>query len=242
PKTPGNLVDGWHDGGLRHQVVKVAGSGSYPSPEQDVFTFLEGAYYGNLFKPANLRRSCQVVLGESTLEGTASDRRDEAADTCRVALAAEQIAGAGADRVAAASVVPAPADPEADLDACLRRDPTLPYKDVYACYSYAQQNESQADDDLSAATLNSRLCDLPNSTVKCFPHPRKRCHYKNAVLNTSLKSAGCGAIGQDGAYGHCPGEGDDSTVYQHVITTHLNEACDVLGENDLCNALRRTTG
>src|SRR5678815_1651891 len=63
---------GWPDGGLHQKVVKVnvpgTGVGAYPAAERDVFGFLEGAFYGNLFKPDNLRRTCEVSLDGTKLE------------------------------------------------------------------------------------------------------------------------------------------------------------------------------
>ena len=94
------------------------------------------------------------------------------------------------------------------------------------------------DDDLSVATLNARMCALPDSDFKCFSVTPKRCRYQNGPL----KGARCEKINPNGAYPSCPGQGMDSgMIYQNIITTHLNEACDVLGPGDLCNTLRRST-
>jgi hypothetical protein len=41
-------------------VARIAGAGKYPAPEADVFTFLEGAFYGNLFEPDRLTWSCEL--------------------------------------------------------------------------------------------------------------------------------------------------------------------------------------
>jgi MYXO-CTERM domain-containing protein len=109
----------------------------------------------------------------------------------------------------------------------------VPYQDVYACYSYAQQIEE--DDPLDAALLNSRICDAPHHDANCFPHPLKRCHYKDPDINRR-KGAGCDWIGADGAYGHCRGQ--DGAVYHNIITTYLNEPDDLIGDVQLAARLR----
>jgi hypothetical protein len=41
-------------------IKKISGSGTYPASEQQVFTFLEGAFFGNLFESADLAQSCKM--------------------------------------------------------------------------------------------------------------------------------------------------------------------------------------
>jgi hypothetical protein len=199
-------------------VVQRGGTGGFPATEADAFSFIEGAFYGNLFRPDQLKRSCEVTLDGLELNctpGSPSDPVDTV--SCRRRLADPLVAG-----------VPAGA-----ADVCLVKEPSLPYKDLYACFSYAQQVE---DDGAGAATLNSRLCDLPGAGAGCFPHPLKRCHYKDGSgLCTAIAAPG-------GAYGECHGDGSDSaTVYHQIITTYLNEPCDVIGElSPQCAGLRKT--
>ena len=227
PAAPGPVVDGWADGGLHGTVVKLSGSGRYPSPEADVFAFVEGAFYGNLFEPSNLRRSCEVSSDGTKLECSAGEAGSPRIDTCSIPVAGS---------APPTGIAGVPGDGE--RDACLRRDPSIPYMHVYACYSYEQQAENATDDEVSTATFNARLCDLPSgSGTQCFPTVPKRCHYRSG----SNQGAGCDAIGPDGAYGHCPGQGTDSMIYQYIITTYLNDACDLIGDRGLCDTLRRTT-
>jgi hypothetical protein len=227
PAAPGAVVDGWPDGGLHRNVVKVSGSGSYPAPEPEVFEFLEGAFYGNLFKPDNLRRTCEVPVGGTKLECTPGPAGGRA-DICSISLPGSPLPPTGGQ-------IPT----DAERDECLRRDPTIPYMHVYACYSYEQQLENDTDDEISTATFNARMCDLPpGSGMQCFPTTPRRCHYRDP----NRQGAGCDAIGLDGAYGQCPGRGNDNTVYRHIITTHLNDVCDLTEERAVCTALRRSMG
>jgi hypothetical protein len=229
PAAPGAVVDGWPDGGLHRQVVKTGGTGNYPAPEPEVFGFVEGAFYGNLFKPDQLRRTCEVPVGGTTLEcvpGQAGGR----GDTCSISLPGSAPPTSGAN-----------ASPEVQRDECVRRDPMVPYMHVYACYSFEQQLENATAEEASTAEFNSRICDLPpahppGSGPQCFPNPPRRCHYSNPARQGS-----CDAIGLDGAYGECLGQGNDTTHYRHVITTHLNDVCDLTDVHVICTALRKTT-
>jgi hypothetical protein len=49
-------------------VHRGPGVGRYPVPEQDVFPFLEGAFFGNLFDPEGLTRTREVVLRDGKPE------------------------------------------------------------------------------------------------------------------------------------------------------------------------------
>ncbi|HEY0988898.1 MAG TPA: MYXO-CTERM sorting domain-containing protein [Kofleriaceae bacterium] len=230
PAAPGPIVDGWPDGGLHQTVVKVnipgSGVGSYPAAERDVFGFLEGAFYGNLFKPDNLRRTCEVSLDGTKLDCTPGAVGTRG-DLCTIVLTGS-----------APSTTGAVLSIDDQRDNCLSRDPTIPYTEVYACYSYEQQAENATDDEVSTAQFNARMCDLPpGSGMQCFPHPPKRCRYSDGRAG-----AGCDAIGTDGAYGRCPGQGTDTTIYRHIVTTHLNEVCDLTDDRTICTSLRRSTG
>lgn len=209
------------------RVVKVAGSGSYPILEKKVFSFVEGAFYGNLFDPDMLRRSCQVSRDGTTLDCTAGRMAgDHAADeTCGIGLTARDprvangTAGAGG-RVSS----------DGGENACLRQDPSIPYAKVYACYSYGDNSNDSA----SVAALNSRICDLPGA-AQCFPNPVQRCRFDTPAAGSG---PGCDVMAPDGGYRSCPGQGNDHATYKNVLTTYLNEPCDLIGNPELCNQLR----
>jgi hypothetical protein len=52
-------------------VSRGSGAGSYPASEKDVFPFLEGAFFGNLFDPDGLTKNREMKLenGHPTLVG-----------------------------------------------------------------------------------------------------------------------------------------------------------------------------
>lgn len=203
-------------------AARIAGAGKYPAPEADVFSFLEGAFYGNLFKPERLKWSCELDgAGQWSCSGGAVTTSDIA--SCGSGRGSARVPGISAGPVGAVSRCSLP----------------VPYLDMYACYSYAQQVEDQGSDALDAALLNSRICDLPSADAKCFAHPLRRCHYKDTVVNQT-KGAHCDFIGNDGAYGHCPGQDGDSEMYHNIITTYLNQPDDLIGDAELAARLRRS--
>lgn len=215
-------------------VIQVRGTGSFPAPEADVFGFLEGAYYGNLFDPSQLTRSCELASDGSALDcspGPASAARAPTPATCRAPIARPGISATG---------VPVAAGE--DDSACLSQAPAVPYGGVYACYSYAQQTENAADDDVSAAAINARICDVPHSGRSCFGDRLRRCHYSDENKNLDLQhSAGCKALPAGGGYPLCRGvDAEASRTYSHVVTTYLNEPCDLLATSGECSALGRT--
>lgn len=196
-------------------VAQLDGTGVFPATEADAFGFIEGAFYGNLFRFDQLKRNCEVTA-------------DRSAVTC--------VAGPASDGDTAASCVHSLIAGGRAVDTCLGKDPSLPYANIYACYSYAQQVEDATADQAGAATLNARLCDLPGAGAGCFPHPLRRCHYKDG-------GGLCTAIGaKGGAYGECRGEQSDSaSIYRQIVTTYLNQPCDVIGEGSpQCTRLRDT--
>ncbi|HEX7836364.1 MAG TPA: hypothetical protein VF469_02815, partial [Kofleriaceae bacterium] len=186
-------------------LVKISGSGVYPAKDREVFTFREGAFYGNLFTPSKLSRSCTMTK-----------------DVRQCFLAGDKTGGDACDvRQLGTS------DAKCDLTK------TVPYPDVYACYSLAQQEDGQGHGSAAngIAYLNSRICDQPGST--CFPHTPIPC-YDPA---NEQSSAHCEWTG-DGVYHHCKGQ-DLDTSYP-AITTYLNDPCDVIGNGELCDELRRS--
>jgi hypothetical protein len=114
----------------------------------------------------------------------------------------------------------------------------VPYDGVYACYAYAQADEGAADD-LDVALLNSRICDLPDAAAVCFPHRPQRCHEARERAATGLRSV-CDEIGADGAFGTCRGQDADTAIYSQVVTTYLNEPCDLTRNAEQCLQLRKT--
>ncbi|HEU4734469.1 MAG TPA: MYXO-CTERM sorting domain-containing protein [Kofleriaceae bacterium] len=195
-------------------AIEVSGQGRYPAPEHEVFAFREGAFYGNLFDPAALLWSCDVVGGKrvcTPVHGNAGVQ-----ESCE--LDADP-AGARAPK-------------------CVETR-TVPYREVYACYSLAQQQDSQGsgDDDDGAAYLNARICDQPHPDKPCFFHRPRRCHFADPATNQA-RGAGCEWDAAAGAYRSCPSlESGVPTLYP-PITTYLNGPCDVLGDHDACAKLR----
>src|SRR5215510_12164928 len=61
-------------------VSRGPGAGSYPATEADVFPFLEGAFFGNLFDPDGLTRSREMVLDRGQAERRESKIAHNAAD------------------------------------------------------------------------------------------------------------------------------------------------------------------
>lgn len=176
-QTPGSLL----------RVRQLTSSGSYPASEKEVFTFLEGAFYGNLFEPNALTTHCEIFPKKGT--------------RCVV-------------------------NPDYERKK-YREEPVLPYTDVHACYSFAQQQDSQHGD-LGTAYLNSRLCDLPNA--RCFFHPPRPC-------TEGPSNAHCKWVSSSGVYKECADPADPTTTFQ-PITTYLNDACDLIGEGGLCDKVR----
>jgi len=196
-------------------VVKLAGPGTYPATDAEVFTFREGAFFGNLFEPAALRWHCRVLDGKRTCSPTSSG--DGAIETCELGA------------VARALDTPGGTEPR-----CVEAR-TLPYSNVFACYSFAQQQDSQGGggDDDGVAYLNDRICDEPHA--KCFASVPRRCHFSDSATNEA-HGAHCDWVG-DGRYHECKSP-DGITAYL-PITTYLNDPCDVLGDSALCSQVRR---
>lgn len=136
-----------------HTVVKIQGSGTYPAPEKDVFTFPEGAFYGNMFKPETLTLSC-TLNGDAgpTMVCTTADQ-----NVCDIDLKSGE-----------------------STERCAEYLISLPYRDVHACYAYTQQME---DDAVGVAALNQRLCNSLDANAKCFAYRPQRCRYKNPGIN-----------------------------------------------------------
>lgn len=125
---------------------------------------------------------------------------------------------------------------------CHERSP-LPYKKMFACYSFEQEQDSQ-NDALGAAYLNSRICDQPDPEHQCFPHKPTRCYYRNPRINEA-QGAHCKWNAQAGIFEGCQAPasaqapGTPPETYR-PITVHLNEPCDLTDNETICALLRRT--
>jgi hypothetical protein len=67
----------------RVPLARRSGDGKYPATEQQVFPFLEGAFFGNLFDPDGLTRAREIVIegGKAKLSQTALSDPDDDDDT-----------------------------------------------------------------------------------------------------------------------------------------------------------------
>jgi hypothetical protein len=188
-------------------VIKAIGSATYPATEKQIFTFREGAFYGNLFEPDELSWNCEVGAGKRTCNPILPN--EGAVETCDI----KHIPG---DCVTAK---------------------TVPYRNVYACFSLAQQQDTQgnAPDDDGVAYLNDRICDEPDPSKPCFFHPPRRCYFQDPATNQA-RGAHCDWVG-DGVYQNCKSL-DGKNAYL-PITTYLNDPCDLIGNHAVCSKLRR---
>ena len=178
-----------------------AGAGSYPANERSVFGFVEGAFYGNLFEPDKLTQSCEV-------------NKDAGEMSCRPVNGAR----------GASEVCPI----QCGVTSCRRQLAGIPYANVHACYSLAQQVDSELGN-LGVAYLNSRICDRPDG--HCFPEPPRPC------IGTTAESARCVWHGDTSSFEDCKGPGGHPSSFR-PITTYLNDACDVIGDGVLCDKVR----
>jgi hypothetical protein len=104
----------------------------------------------------------------------------------------------------------------------------VPYSNVHACYSPAQEVDSESGP-LGVAYLNSRICDRPDGT--CFFEPPVPC------TGPASDSAGC-TWNAEAGYQDCKDR--EGVRAGSPITTALNEPCDLIGEGVLCEGVRRT--
>lgn len=175
-------------------VSKVKGTGSYPATEAEVFSYVEGAFYGNLFHPEELAIRCSVTATAPTV--LVCQRAD---GTSEPTNCGPVIAG------------------------CSKRRLTVPYRNVYACYSL-----TRTDDGAAVAYMNDRICAQRNGDEPCFPHPPTRCNLR------------CEWDASNGRYHGCTGglrSATDGKEYS-PITTYLNDPCDLIGSGGLCARLR----
>lgn len=61
-------------------VPRGSSAGSYPASEKEVFTFMEGAFFGNLFEPDGLPKVREVVLENGRPKVTSGDDDDSVAN------------------------------------------------------------------------------------------------------------------------------------------------------------------
>lgn len=200
-------------------LIKTAGPGVYPASDHEVFGFREGAFYGNLFEPDQLLWNCVIDVAEVRI-CTPSAGVQGAVEKCSLRTeAAAGISGASA---------------------CAETR-TVPYPDVYACYSLAQQQDRPDTDDdaLGVAVLNERICDEPSPQTTCFFHKPRRCHFADPAQNASSGSH-CDWLASAGVYQNCKSLNGDPVISYPPITTYLNDPCDLLGHGGLCNRVRRS--
>lgn len=175
-------------------VSKLRGTGSYPATEAEVFSYVEGAFYGNLFHPEELAIRCRVNATAPTV--LVCQRADGTSEptTCGPVSAG-----------------------------CSQRRLTVPYRNVYACYSLTRTDEGAA-----VAYMNDRICAQRNGDEPCFPHPPQRCNLR------------CEWDGASGRYQRCSGIArslGESSIFA-AITTYLNDPCDLIGSDGLCARVR----
>ena len=189
-------------------TLRTKGTGSYPASTREVFTFREGAFYGNLFDVDALRYDCQIT-------GTMRE-------------CTPRVAGLAVERCPAVSLV---GDGAAGTVGCAEAR-TLGNAHLFACFSLAQQQDTDGvgTDDEGVAYLNARICDEPDAS--CFPTRPTRCHYVDPAVNAA-RGAHCTYV--DGRYQTCAGP--DGTRYP-AITSFLNDPCDLLGAKRVCTRLR----
>jgi hypothetical protein len=187
--------------------VVRANAGAYPAPLGEAFGFLEGAFFGNMFLPDRLTRDCEVTQLKSDQQGGLEQL------TCR----------SGGKDVTEECMI------SCGITSCRRDAGGLPYTNVHACYSFAQQRDSQ-NGNLGVAYLNSRICDRPDAA--CFFEPPGPC------TGDEPESAHCTWQGAAGRFADCSSPADHAKEFP-PMTTYLNEACDVIGEGPLCDEVRR---
>jgi hypothetical protein len=185
-----------------------ANSGVYPAPRKDVFGFLEGAFFGNMFLPDKLTRDCEVAARNPD-----PDQPNPHQMTCR------STAGNGSTEICTINC---------GITSCRRDAGPVPYTDVHACYSFVQQQDSQ-NGTLGVAYLNSRICDRPDGS--CFPEPPGPC------IGDLPEGAGCTWDAAAGAFANCSSPAAPAKTFP-PITTYLNEPCDLIGVGTLCNEVR----
>ena len=192
-------------------VTKVAGPGSYPATEAEVFSYVEGAFYGNLFDPKDLEIGCRA-------EPKADPKIDPKGDPkASASLRCERIRGAQ---------VPGEC-PFANPVKCRTHVLPIPYQNVHACFSLAGRG-GDADDALAVAYLNDRLCAQNDPKKTCFVHPPKRCDRR------------CTWNAASGRYDNCHGEARTGAAPVFpAITTALNAPCDLIRGVDLCGRLHK---
>jgi hypothetical protein len=165
-------------------VQRASDAGTYPALEKDVFPFLEGAFFGNLFDPDGLTRFREIVRdhGKSKRTGGRLSNSKEDGD-------------------------------DNDDDDNEDKPDSVPYRNIYACYSHDNDEEG-------VAYLTARVCAKPGSK-KCFPQPLRRCHFKDTDMN-GKGGYHCRWRSSDGLYRGC--QGNDGVRYPSM-TVYLNAPC-----------------
>jgi hypothetical protein len=190
----------------------AGGGGAYPASERETFAFVEGAFYGNLFDPAKLTESCQLVpAGGGTGSGSGSGGK------------LPQLICTIGQKLVTTCVIDG-------RDRICPRGLSVPYRDVHACYALGRPSAG-ADAAIGVAYLNHRICALSEQDGggKCFPHDPEPCEGGGDAL--------CEWVDDASGYRSCKDPETRSRTFRPV-TTYLNEPCDLIGEGGLCNKLR----
>lgn len=217
-------------------IVKDRGSGTYPATEREVFTFREGAFYGNLFEPEALSWNCEISDDKRTCTHIdPTNPKDGIIETC--GIRAKTFGDYNTEDLPQDSDGYSAETARTYEDVVCVETKAVPYRNVYACYSLAQQQDSQdnGDDGEGVAFLNDRICDEPDPNKRCFFHTPRRCHFLNAQKNEN-RGAHCDWV--DGVYQNC--KSSDGKLTYLPITTYLNDPCDLIGNDDLCSKVRRS--
>jgi MYXO-CTERM domain-containing protein len=125
---------------------------------------------------------------------------------------------------------PVPPCTDANPENCGIDENTLPYRRLYACFSAEQAGG--ANDSVSAAYFNDRICSEPDAEHPCFAQPPRRC------------ATQCQWDAARGVYRDCTvteGANQGQTTYR-PITTYLELPCDLLGDPALCETVRASVG
>jgi MYXO-CTERM domain-containing protein len=115
-------------------------------------------------------------------------------------------------------------------------DDTVPHRNMYACFTLGLQEETLVDDKHGVAYLNHRMSAKPGS--KIWPHPPKRCHFKDARKNEEMGDH-CKWLPNEGMYESC--QGDNGVSYAAILVS-LHDPCSVIDDKELCDAMRLAVG
>jgi hypothetical protein len=150
-------------------------AGEYPAPEADVFSFREGAFYGDMFEPESLLWNIEMQPDGHI------ERHELHPDAGELD------------------------DPVVDRTMHDAKVPYLNMYACYSLRLKNDEDGNVDNGEGEAYLDNRVCADPPSAPPKgCFPHPPKRCHYQDAGLNT-LKGDHCAWLSDAGVYQRCLG-------------------------------------